>query len=100
MLFEYDQNHVGIAIQNITPEIAQALSLKDTKGVVVSQVEPGSPAGNAGLQRGDVVREVNRRPIKDAKDFMQRIEENRAGGTILLLIQRGENTLYITVTQK
>jgi serine protease Do len=91
---------LGIAIQNITPEIAQALSLKDTKGVVVSQVEPGSPAGNAGLQRGDVIREVNRRLIKDAKDFMQRIEESKVGGTILLLIQRGENTLYITVTQK
>jgi serine protease Do len=91
---------LGIAIQNITPDIAQALSLKDTKGVVVSQVEPGSPAGNAGLQRGDVIREVNRRPIKDAKDFMQRIEESKAGGTILLLIQRSESTLYITVTQK
>lgn len=91
---------LGIAIQSITPDIARALSLKDTNGVVITQVEPGSPAANAGLQRGDVIREVNRKPIKNAKDFTQKIEESKSGGAILLLVQRGENSLYITVTQK
>lgn len=91
---------LGIAIQNITPEIARALSLKDTNGAVVSQVEQGSPAANAGIQQGDVIREVNRKPVKDAKGFMERIEEAMAGGSILLLVQRGENSLFITVTPK
>lgn len=54
---------LGIAIQNITPDIAQTLSLKDSNGILVAQVEPGSPAENAGLQRGDIIREVNRKPI-------------------------------------
>jgi len=91
---------LGIAIQNITPDIARALSLKDTNGALVAQVEPGSPADNAGLQRGDVIREVNRKLIKDAKDFMERIEENKSGGTLLLLVKRNENSLYIPVTPK
>lgn len=91
---------LGIAIQNITPDIARALSLKDTNGALVAQVEPGSPADNAGLRRGDVIREVNRKPIKDGTDFMQRIEEAKGGGTILLLIKRDENSLYIPVIPK
>jgi serine protease Do len=91
---------LGISIQNITPDIARSLSLKDTNGALIAQVEPGSPAANAGLQRGDVVREINRKSVKDAKEFMQKIEEAKSGGTILLLVQRGENSLFITVTPK
>jgi serine protease Do len=91
---------LGISIQNITPDIARSLSLKDTNGALIAQVEPGSPAANAGLQRGDVVREINRKSVKDAKEFMQKIEEAKSGGAILLLVQRGENSLFITVTPK
>jgi len=91
---------LGIAIQDITPDIARTLSLKDTNGALVAQVEPGSQADNAGLQRGDVIREVNKKPIKDAKDFMQRIEETKSGGTLLLFVKRDENSLYIPVTPK
>ena len=91
---------LGIAVQNITPEIARALALKDTSGAVVTQVEPGSAAANAGIQQGDVIRQVNRKHVKDAKSVIQAIEEARKGDNILLLIQRGENSLYITVTPK
>lgn len=91
---------LGIAIQDITPDIARALSLKDTNGALIAQVEPGSPADNAGLQRGDVIREINRKPIKDTRDFMQKIEETKGGGTLLLLVKRDEKSLYIPVTPK
>ncbi len=90
---------LGIAVQNITPQIAEALSLKDTRGAVVAQVEPGSVAANAGIQQGDVIREVNRKPVNDARNFIQRIEEAK-GGSLLLLIQRGESSLYLTLTPK
>ena len=90
---------LGIAVQNITPQIAEALSLKDTRGAVVAQVEPGSVAANAGIQQGDVIREVNRKPVNDARNFIRRIEEAK-GGSLLLLIQRGESSLYLTLTPK
>ena len=90
---------LGIAVQNITPQIAEALSLKDTRGAVVTQVEPGSVAANAGIQQGDVIREVNRKPVNDARNFIRRIEEAK-GGSLLLLIQRGESSLYLTLTPK
>jgi serine protease Do len=91
---------LGIAVQNITPEIARALSLKDTSGAVVTQVEPGNAAANAGIQQGDVIRQVNRKHVKDAKSLIQTIEETKSGDSILLLIQRGENSIFITVTPK
>jgi serine protease Do len=91
---------LGITIQNVTPEIARALGLKDETGVVVSRVEPGSPAEDAGLRRGDVIQEVNRKPVKDSQGFLRGIEEAKDGGSILLLIQRGESNLFAAVTPK
>jgi len=64
---------LGIMVQNVTPEIAQGLGLKKETGVVVTEIEPGSPASDAGIQTGDVIREVNRKPVKDVEDFVQKI---------------------------
>jgi serine protease Do len=91
---------LGITIQDVTPEIARALGLREEIGVVVSHVEPGSPAEDAGLQRGDVIQEVNRKPVKDSQGFLRKIEEAKAGGSILFLIQRGESNLFAAVTPK
>jgi serine protease Do len=91
---------LGIAVQDLTPEIAQGLGLKQATGVVVTRVEPGSPAAEAGLQTGDVIREVNRKPVKKADDFVQKLEKPQGRGIILLSIQRGENHLFAAVTLK
>ena len=94
------RQQIGIAVQNITPQIAKALGLKNTNGAVITQVEPGSPAADAGLQRGDVINEVNRKTIKNANEFLQNIEQAKKGNdsnSVLLLIQRNENSLYIAI---
>ena len=89
---------LGITVQNVTPEIAKGLGLKKETGVVVTGVEPGSPAADAGLQAGDLIREVNRKPVKDIDDFSQRIEKSGDQDNILFLIQRGQNMLFAAVT--
>jgi serine protease Do len=92
---------IGITVQNITPEIGRALGLKNASGAVITQVESGSPAADAGLQRGDVIKEVDRKTIKNANECIQNIELAKKGNdssSILLLIQRNENSLYIAVT--
>ncbi|MCG6534231.1 MAG: DegQ family serine endoprotease [Syntrophales bacterium LBB04] len=91
---------LGIGVQNITPDVAQALGLKDAAGVVVTQVEPGSPAENAGIQKGDVIREVDRNPVKDVHDLMDQIAKAKDKGTILLLVQRGQNKTFAAVTPR
>jgi serine protease Do len=89
---------LGMTVQNITPEIAKALGLKNETGVVVASVVPGSPAAKADIRSGDVIRQVNKKPVKDVEDFKSKIENSKGQETILLLIQRGENTLFAALT--
>ncbi len=91
---------LGIAVQNLTPEIANELGVKKERGVVVTQVEPGSPAAEAGIQTGDVVQEVNRKPVNSVDDFIQKVDKAKDGDSVLLLIQRGKNNLFAAVTPK
>jgi serine protease Do len=91
---------LGITVQNITPEIGKGLGLRKDMGVVVTGVEPGSPAANAGIQTGDVIREVNRKLVKDVEDFVQKIEKAKDQDNILLFLQRGQNKLFAAVTPK
>jgi serine protease Do len=91
---------LGIAVQNLTPEIAKELGVKKDTGVVVARVEPGSAAAEAGIQTGDVIQEVNRKPVKNVDDFTQKVEKAKDRDTVLLLIQRGQNNLFAAVTPK
>jgi serine protease Do len=92
------ENKVGITVQQITPEIARALQLKNRTGVVVTAVEPGSPAEEAGITRGDVIREVNRAPVKDVESFLQKMEQESRQKSILFLMHRKANNIYVVVT--
>ena len=89
---------LGMTVQNITPEIAKGLGLKSETGVVVASVVPGSPAAKADIRSGDVIQQVNKKPVKDVEDFKQKVESTKDQETILLLIQRGENTLFAALT--
>ena len=91
---------LGISVQNLTPGIANELGLKKNTGVVVTRVEPGSPAADAGIQTGDVIRQVNRKPVKDVEDFSQKVEKAKDQESVLFLIQRGQNHLFAAVTPK
>jgi serine protease Do len=91
---------LGITVQELTPEIARDLNLKRETGVVVTSVEPGSSAADAGIQTGDVIQEVNRKPVKDVQDFSQKIAQAKSQDNVLLLIQRGQNSLFASVTPK
>lgn len=84
----------GLAIQDITPEIAQQLNLASTKGVIVSQVTSGSPADEAGIQRGDVIRAVGRQPVTSTQDFMQIIQKQKNENSLVLRVQRGDTYFY------
>jgi serine protease Do len=88
---------LGVGVEPLTPDIAQELGLRaGTQGVVINSVDPTGPAVAAGLQRGDVIQEVNRQPIKSVEDLRAAIEKNGAKPALLLVNRRGD-TIYIPV---
>lgn len=91
---------LGITVRNLTPEMAKRLGLENETGVVVSRVEPGSPAANAGIQTGDIIREIDRKPVKDVDQLAKAIQEAKDPNNILLLVQRGQNNMFAAVTPK
>lgn len=66
----------------------------------MTRVEPGSPAANAGIQTGDVIQEVNRKPVRNVEDFAQKVNKAKEQENVLLLLQRGQNSLFAAVTPK
>ncbi len=91
-----ENDTLGLTVQPLTPEIAESLGLEEgTEGVVVSEVEPGSSADDAGLRRGDVILEVNRKPVDGLRSYRKALGEVGAGKAILLLVQRGGNTIFV-----
>jgi serine protease Do len=88
---------VGVDVQDLTPEIAQQLNLRAaTHGVVVSSVDQSSPAAAQGLRQGDVIQEVNHKPVTNVDEFNRGLAgaEKRP---VLLLVNRGGITSYIVV---
>jgi serine protease Do len=91
---------IGLRVQRITPEAARRLGMNSTKGVIVIEVQPGSPAEQVGLEPADVIREVNQRPVNNVKDFQLALRQGRRGDRILLLVQRGDNAVFFAVKRK
>jgi serine protease Do len=90
----------GLTVQEITPDLARRLGLNpDEEGVVISGVKPGSSAADAGLRPGDIVKEVDRKKIKDVDDYNRAIQKATKSGGVLLLVKRGDGTLFVVLKQ-
>jgi serine protease Do len=89
---------LGLAVQTLTPELAENLGLeRGLKGVVVTQVDPSGPGGDAGIRRGDVILEVNRTPVKDVQSYQKALRAAGKGKSLLFLVRRGDNTIFLAV---
>jgi len=85
----------GLGLADLTPDVRSELQLQNsTQGAVVQQVQPGSPADNAGLQRGDVITEVNRQPVKSASDAAQALSKVPQGQDALVLVRSDGGSTY------
>jgi serine protease Do len=88
---------LGMTVEEITPEIMKNYRLSESSGLVVVDVENGSPAAEAGLREGDVILEVDQKPVKALDEFNRKMESYKQGDTLLLLVKRGEATVFLTL---
>lgn len=87
----------GLRVQDLSPELAHQLGLDADSGVMISGIEPGSRADEAGLRNRDVILEVNRAPVKDVTAYQQALKVGGKGSIVLLLVKRGDATLYFAL---
>lgn len=87
----------GVQVDTLTPSVAQGLGVNPTtKGVVVTNVAPGTPASDAGLQRNDVIEEINRHPVASVTEY-ERVSRQAGKQTLVLLVNRGGQTSFVVV---
>ncbi|HEY7319010.1 MAG TPA: DegQ family serine endoprotease [Candidatus Binatia bacterium] len=91
------EKDLGLTVQDVTPEIAQTLGLKRAQGVVITAVERGSPADDAGFRRGDVILEIDRKTIGNVSDYREAIVDLKKGASYLFLLQRGQTTSFVAL---
>ncbi len=90
---------IGISARELTPELARQLGLKDGKGVVVSEVKPGSSAEDAGMVRGDLIIEFNGQPLESLEGFAALASKVAKGEVVRLLLRRPDGSFgYVAVT--
>src|ERR1700681_46204 len=93
-----DRGFLGVMIQNLTPELATAFKLDRTTGALVGDVSPGSPADKAGLKSGDVITQLNGKPIEDASQLKLRVAETTPGSKVQLTVNRNGESKTFDVT--
>ncbi|HTE50351.1 MAG TPA: Do family serine endopeptidase [Kofleriaceae bacterium] len=88
---------LGIGIQDVTPELATGLGLDRPGGALVGDVSPDSPAGKAGVKRGDVVVQLDDQPVTDGHALRVRIADRKPGTTVRLKVLRDRQPRDLSV---
>ena len=92
-----DSGRLGIAVQPLTTALARELGISaDTQGLVVMEIDPSGPAADAGIQRGDVIEQVNQQPVRSVADLRSAIERSGKDPLLLLVNHRG-TTIFVTI---
>jgi serine protease Do len=94
---EAEKSKLGLTVQELNPNIARNFQIKETSGMIVVQVEQGTPAADAGIRPGDIIEEINSIPIKTMKDYQANISQAKAGSALRFLVKRQGKTLYVVV---
>ena len=89
---------LGVALQPLSPELAQSYGLSDTAGALVASTVPGSPAAGAGLQQGDVILAYEKTAVEDYHHLQRLVAESRVGQKVTLDLMRKKQKITVTAT--
>lgn len=90
-------NKLGIDVEDITPEYSQKLGLNETKGVLIMQVRPGSPAYVAGIRPGAILVAVNQLTVNSVEEFKAALKKSEPDKPTLFLVKQGGFTRYVSI---
>ena len=90
---------LGLTVQTLTPDLAEQFNWsRDEKGVLITGVDPSGAGAEAGLRRGDLIKEIDRQEVETTEDYKRIIGKTKKGESVLFLIKRGTRTFYTTLT--
>jgi serine protease Do len=89
---------IGIQIADVTPDNAKFFQMKKAEGALVSEVQPDSPGAKAGLRTGDVITDLDGKPVTDAGQLQMAVGQKRPGDTIHLQVVRDSKPMTVAVT--
>jgi serine protease Do len=95
---EQEGGALGLSIEPLSPERARALGLDASQGLLVASVSPGSPAADADFRRGDVIEEVNGKPVTSAAALRDAVTAGNRPA--LVLVRRGDQSIYLTLSPR
>jgi serine protease Do len=95
-----EKGDLGLTVEQITPDVAKSLGLDSARGVVITAVAPDSLGDEAGLQPGDIIREIDRKPIRDLSDYRKAVESTVQSKSVLFLVQREDNTMFLALRKE
>ena len=90
------KNDFGLTVQPLPPEIARSLGLEESRGVIIAAVDPGGPGAAAGFRRGDVILEIDRKPIRSLSDYEKAIAAAK-DKSLLFLVRRGDANIFLAL---
>ena len=92
-----DEPALGVSAHTLTPAVAQQLGLREQQGVLILNVNDGSRAEAAGLKAGDIIAQVDHRPVSNVEDLQQALRRHATGAPVLLLVHREDAHVWIAV---
>jgi serine protease Do len=94
-----DQGKWGLGLEDLNPQMKGLVKPKSSQGVLVANVQPGSPADLAGVRPGDILLSVNRQPVHSAKQAVELISKAKDNDSLLLLLRRSEGTFFAALAK-
>ncbi len=94
---ESTSKKLGITVENLNATLAKQLGIQSTSGVVITNVDQGSPADDAGVKKGDVVEQADQVPVKNVDEFNKAIGKLKSGESVALLLKRGSTTFFVGI---
>ena len=91
------RGYVGVQIQPVNEDVAEALGLKDAQGALIAQVQPNTPGEKAGLKAGDVVTAIDGKEIKDSREMSREIAKLKPGTSVKLSVLRDSKPITVSV---